>query len=281
MDDEAFKKTKRFINGSQINSLAGRLPLCGLAAIKSPLVEVKVPKVGCKVFLVGGSGASPSVWHRTHVDQLETGSPPVEELESILEDYVGRIMTPEERRQSGLKAAPKLTVTDVVADDSRKLVFLSFKANEMDIDEHGLVAVRENAKWRLDDAGFISNYIQDSTLPEDSGGSEPVSLVGRWVLDEAATVELLRKQGDSESFVRTMLKNLRGAEWIVTDTHLTNRHPTNYNYVLKLVSIEIKNGRCQIAVEIPGLKEPEVWKLKIKDDRIFGSGCVMKRESAS
>ncbi len=280
MDDKAFKKTSHFLERAKINSLTGRLALPGFTTIKSPAVEVKVPKAGCKVFLVGGDGASPSAWHKAELEQLESGAAAIRDLKAVLESHLGHIMTPEERRQAGLRAAAKLSVSDVVADDSRKLLFLNFKSDEMDIDEHGLVAIRENGEWRLDDGGFISNYIQNATVPEDAGNSELVSLVGKWVLDEEATAELCRKKG-AESMVRASLKILRGAEWIVTDSHLTNRHPTNYNYVLKLVSIEIKNGRCQIALEIPGLKEPEVWKLKIKGDRIFGSGCVMKRESAS
>ena len=54
MDDKAFKKSSRFLEGEKIKSLIARLALVGLAAIKSPIVELKIPKTGCKVFLVGG-----------------------------------------------------------------------------------------------------------------------------------------------------------------------------------------------------------------------------------
>jgi hypothetical protein len=278
MDDKAFKKTTRFLEGAKIKSLTSRMPFAGLAAIKTPTVEIKAPQSGCKVFLVGGDGPSPSPWHLAELEHLESESAPLDELEAVLENHVGRIMTPEERRQAGLKAAAKLTVAEVVADDSRKLVFLNFKSDEMDIHEHGLVAVRENAKWRLEDVSFVSSYICDSAVPEDGGVSTMVSLVGRWVFDELATINMLEKKGGPGRWISESVNLSKDMEWIITESKFVQNHPT-HGREYRLVSIEVRKNICELTVEAPGMKFPEVWKLKLKGDQLFG-GCVMKREAA-
>lgn len=241
------------------------------------MVAIKVPKSGSKLYLVGGDGVSPSVWHREEMDRLKEYPTSLNNLGTLLESHVARIMTPVERRQNGLKPEAKLTVDAVVLDDLRKLVFLIFASDEEDIDEHGLVAVQENADWRLETGDFVSRYA-DAALPESQDTVSPVvNLTGTWQFDEKATADLLRTQGDSENFIRMSLKDLRGTEWVVTESEILQKHPT-YRYEYKLVAVESKKGICQITVNAPGLTTPEVWKVKIKNDQMVGVGCVLKKQ---
>jgi hypothetical protein len=144
-------------------------------------VAIKVPRSGSKVFLVGGDGASPSNWHREQVDRLKEDVGRLNELETALEDHVARIMTPAERCQNGLKPVVELTLDAVVLDDGRKLVFLTFSSDETDIDEHGLVAVQENANWRVETGDFVSRYPSDAVLLEGTSDVSPVvNLIGTW-----------------------------------------------------------------------------------------------------
>ena len=280
MQIDALKPTTRFLNGVKLKCLVGKIHLTGFDSTKSGAVAIKVPKSGSKVFLVGGDGVSPSIWHREEADRLDEGSTSLKKLGTALEDHVARIMTPAERRQNGLKPVVELTVDAVVLDDARKLAFLIFTSTETDIDEHGLVAVRENANWRLETGDFVSRYAGDAALLDSKSNVSPVvNLVGTWQFDEKATADLLRTQGDSESIIRMSLKNLRGTEWVVTESEICQKHPS-YRYEYKLVAVESKKGICQITVNAPGLTTPEVWKVKISNDQMVGGGCILKKQQA-
>lgn len=275
---EALKPTTRFLNGAKLECLVGKIHLTGFAGMRSEIVAIKVPKSGSKVFLVGGDGVSPSIWHRDEVDRLKEDPTSLNKLQTALEDHVARIMTPAERRQNGLKPVVKLTVDAVVLDDVRKLSLLIFASDEMDIDEHGLVAVQENANWRLETGDFVSRYAGDVALPESKDTVSPcVNLIGTWQFDERATADLLRTQGDSEGFIRMSLKNLRGTKWVVTESEILQKHPT-YRHEYKLLAVESKKGVYQITVNVPGLTTPEVWKVKITNDQMVGVGCVLRKQ---
>ncbi|MBN9688854.1 MAG: hypothetical protein J0M24_01335 [Verrucomicrobia bacterium] len=281
MQINALKPTTRFVNGAKLKCLVGKIHLTGFDGGRSGMVAITVPKSGSKLYLVGGDGVSTSVWHREELDRLKEDTASLNKLETALEDHVARIMSPAERRQNGLKPVVKLTVDAVVLDDVCKLALLIFASDEMDIDEHGLVAVQENANWRLETGDFVSGYGGDAALPESKDTVSPlVNLIGTWQFDEKATADLLRRQGDSESFIRMSLKNLRGTEWVVTESEIFQKHPT-YRHEYKVVAVESKMGFCQITVNAPGLTTPEVWKVKIKNDQMVGVGGVLKKQQTA
>lgn len=275
MQIDSLKTTTRFLGGAKLRSLAGKFQPNGLRAIRSTAIALKVPKAGSKLFLVGGNGKSASTWHCAEVEHLESESPDLEKLKAALEDHVERIMTSAERGQNGLNPVAELTVADVVLDDTRKLVFLNLTSNETDIDEHGLVAVFANAAWRLEDGGYVSSYVQDAAIPEIGSDLTPVSIVGRWIFDEQATVEMLKKKGGPDRWINESIAHSRGMEWIITESKLVQIHPV-HSRDYRLLSCEIRKNVCQITVDTIAMKFPEVWKMRIKGDRLFG-GCVMKR----
>jgi len=278
MQINLFKPSAKFLNGAKLKCLVGKINPPRLKSIKSEVVAIKVPKAGCKVFLVGGDGVSPSVWHREELDHLQEGATCLKELVAALEEHVGRIMTPVERRLNGLKPVAELAVDVVVVDEVRKLAFLSFTSNEEDIDEHGLVAVRENAGWRLEDGLFVSHYADNAVLPEGTSNVSSIEeLVGTWQLDEKATADSLRRQGDSESYIRMSLKILKGTEWVITNTELFLKN-SRFSHKYDLVSVESKKGMCLITVNAPGLISPEVWKLRIINDQMVGGAFILKKK---
>lgn len=278
MQIDELKTTSHFLNGVKLKCLLGKIHPTGLGSLRSEIVAIKVPKSGSKVFLVGGDGASPSVFHREGLDRLKEGAPNLKKLKTALEDHMARIMTPSERIQNGLQPIANLIVAAIVVDDVRKLLFLTFASNEPDVDEHGLVAVRENAGWRLETGDFISHYTHDAVVVavESKSDVSIADLIGIWEFDEKATADLLRRQGDPEKFIQMSLKNLRGTEWVVTESEIIQKHST-YLHAYRLVSVESKKRICQITVNVPGLTESEVWKLKITNCQIIGAAMILKK----
>jgi hypothetical protein len=278
MQINLLKPTAKFLNGAKLKCLVGKIKLRGLENIKSDVVAIKVPKAGCKVFLVGGDGVSPSAWHHEELDHLKEGAICLKELVAALEEHVGSIMTPVERRLNGLKPVAELAVDVVVVDEVRKVVFLSFTSNEEDIDEHGLVAVRENAGWRLEDGLFVSHYADDAVLPEGTSNVSSIEeLVGTWQFDEKATADLLRRKGYPESYIRMCLKISKEEEWVITNTEVLQKS-SRFSNKYDLVSVESKKGICLITVTAPGFIAPEVWKLRIINDQMVGVGSVLKKK---
>lgn len=277
MRSRSLASTTRFLGGTELKCLVGKFRPRALVAFKSTVLAIKLPKPGSKLFVVGGQGATASAWRDDRLRELDQGSLCLQALMGALEDHVRWITPPEERSQSGLQATTELTVTSVVLDDVRKLVLLEFNSPEADIDEHGLLGVLENAEWRLEDGAYVSSYIRDVVEAEKvSDVAAPLSLVGSWVLDEGATADLLRARGDSEAFIQLSLKNLRGTEWVISESTIVTKDGSHVQEY-RLVGIDIQRGLCRISVIVPGLEEPEVWKLRLKDEKIVGAGCVLRR----
>src|SRR5688572_23340813 len=116
MQIDDLKPTTHFLNGVKLKCLFGKIHPTGLSGLRSEIVAINVPKSGSKVFLVGGDGVSPSVFHREELDRLKEGSADLKRVKTALEDYMARIMTPAERIQNGLKPIATLTVAAMVVD---------------------------------------------------------------------------------------------------------------------------------------------------------------------
>jgi hypothetical protein len=288
MQTNTLKPTTRFIGGASLKSLAGKCQFNGLAAIKTSAVAVIVPKAGCKVFLVGGDGENPSDWHRITMEQLEKAPSDLEGLKAMLDDHLKRIMAPAERLKNGLKPTARLSVTDVVIDAERNLLFLNFAANEMDIDEHGLVAVYEGAAWRLEDGGYVKTYIEAVAAPEreslekEEEDSEleipPVNPCGKWRGDEQATIALLKKRGEDDKWSRQFAASVKVFTWIITESRFVQKQKQLVVWEYEILSLMIDRNKVRLELKSP--KAQWIQELKIVGDLLFSDfGFVLKKEA--
>lgn len=275
MPVDLLKKTTRFLGGARFQCLTGKIHLNGLTSIGDLHFMVSMPKAGCKLFLVGGDGVEPTDWHRKTIEQLKQTSPTVKALKSTLTEHLTGLRKLLEETGGDSEVAIELTVTDVVLDEEKKLFFLNFAANVMDVDEHGLIAIHEKSTWRLADAGYIADYISDAAVPKNKTNATPVSVIGRWSFDEEATIDLLKREGTPEKEIRSMVNHIRGMEWTITNGRFIRKHPAD-SQDNQITDMEIKKNRLKLGFEIPGTKQSEVWELKIVGDRIYGV-WVMKK----